>query len=265
MKLSISNIAWDSSKDITMYKLMQKYKFEGLEIAPTRFFAHKPYEYLYEAKKLAKDLKTGYNLTVCSMQSILYGRLESIFESLENQRIITKYLFGAIDFAQAMSCENLVFGSPKNRCLTKEEDYEVAVGFFKLLGDYAFRNGTVMSIEANPSMYGTNFINYTKEAVKLVKDVDSKGFKLNLDFGTIIANGENIEEIVGHMEYINHVHISEPGLLPISTRGEHKRLASILKEKAYKGFISIEMKKGQDDSLNDIERAMNYIAQVFKY
>ncbi len=263
MKLSISNIAWDASKDIEVYKLMEKHGFKGLEIAPTRFFADSPYERLSEAEKLAKKLKSDYNFEICSMQSILYGRTEVIFENVENQRIITQYLFGAIDFAAAISCKNLVFGSPKNRCLIKEEDYEVAVEFFRVLGEYASKKGTVMAIEANPSIYGTNFINFTKEAVEIVKDVNSMGFKVNLDFGTIVENREKIEVIANYMEYINHIHISEPGLAPISQRDEHRELASLLREKLYNGFVSIEMKKGQDDSFSEIEKAMNYIAQVF--
>ena len=35
MKLSISNIAWDSENDKKVYELMKKYSYEGLEIAPT--------------------------------------------------------------------------------------------------------------------------------------------------------------------------------------------------------------------------------------
>ena len=263
MRLSISNIAWDGSEDIEVYKLMKMYRFTGLEIAPTRLFSDRPYERLSEVEKFAKELKSGYNFEVCSMQSILYGRSEAIFESAENQRKITQYLYEAIDFAAAISCKNMVFGSPKNRCLTKEEDYGVAVEFFRALGEYALKKGTVMAIEANPSIYGTNFINFTKEAVEIVKDVNSRGFKVNLDFGTIAENRENIEVIADYMEYINHIHISEPGLAPISQRDEHRQLASLLRRKSYKGFISIEMKKGQDDSLSDIEKAMSYMAKVF--
>lgn len=263
MKLSISNIAWDSSMDFEVYKLMEKYGFVGLEIAPTRLITDRPYDKLNEAVKLTEELKSRYKFDICSMQSILFGRAENIFESAENQRSITEYLFKAMDFAEAISCKNLVFGSPKNRCLTKEEDYEVAVGFFKVLAEYALKKGVVIAIEANPAMYGTNFINYTKEAVKIVKDVNSEGFKVNLDFGTIVANGESIDEIADYIDYINHVHISEPGLLPICKRNEHKELAILLREKLYKGFVSIEMKKEQEDSLYVIENSINYVSEVF--
>lgn len=263
MKLSISNIAWDSHNDFEVYELMQKYGFTGLEIAPTRFFPEKPYDHLIDAANLANNLKSRYNFEVCSMQSILFGRAERIFENAENQRIITDYLFKAIDFASAISCKNLVFGSPRNRCLINQKDYESTLRFFEILGEYAVNNGTVMSIEANPAIYGTNFINYTTEAVKIVKEVDSKGFRINLDFGTIIENSEDVDEITSFLKYINHIHISEPGLLSICRRDEHRKLASILKENLYEGFISIEMKKGEDGYLQDIEKTMNYICEVF--
>jgi len=263
MKLAISNIAWEASKDFEVYKLMEKYGFYGLEIAPTRLISDKPYDRIDEAEKLTGELKSLYNFEICSMQSILYGRTENIFESRESRKNITQYLIKAIDFAAAVSCRNMVFGCPKNRYMTKEEDYEVAVDFFKELAEYALKKGTVISIEANPSMYGTNFINYTREAVGIVKDVNSKGFKVNLDFGTMIANGESVDEIIDHVDYINHVHISEPGLLPICQRREHRELASLLREKCYKGFVSIEMKKEEKDFPDNIERTMNYIAETF--
>ncbi len=49
MKLSISNIAWDSENDKKVYELMKKYSYEGLEIAPTKVFLENPYEKLEKA------------------------------------------------------------------------------------------------------------------------------------------------------------------------------------------------------------------------
>ena len=44
MKLSISNIAWDTSEDKMIYELMQNHGCSGLEIAPTRVFPEHPYD-----------------------------------------------------------------------------------------------------------------------------------------------------------------------------------------------------------------------------
>ena len=66
----------------------------------------------------------------------------------------------------------------KTRVIEKEEDYQIAIGFFKELGDYAFSKNTVIGMEANPAIYNTNFINDTKSAIELIEMVDSKGFLL---------------------------------------------------------------------------------------
>jgi|LSQX01.1.fsa_nt_gb sugar phosphate isomerase/epimerase len=263
MELSISNIAWSGEEDFNVYKLMEKYGFTGLEIAPTRFFPHNPYDYCKEAGKLVASIKNQYDLKVSSMQSILYGRNERIFESEQDRNSVIDYLFKAIDFAVAMGCGNLVFGSPKNRCIKDNNDYKKAVDFFEVVGNYAFHKGTVVSIEPNPQIYGTNFINTTAEAVKLVKDVDCKGFKLNLDIGTIIHNEEEIEAVFNFFDFINHIHISEPGLPAIIKRESHRELARILAELNYNKYISIEMKRNEATGLEAIEKAMEYISEVF--
>ena len=50
MMLSISNIGWDVSDDASVYGLMKKYGYSGLEIAPTRIITDNPYEHLKDAK-----------------------------------------------------------------------------------------------------------------------------------------------------------------------------------------------------------------------
>lgn len=96
------------------------------------------------------------------------------------------YTKKAIDFAAAIGCKNLVFGCPRNRSLPAGADESVAVAFFKELGEYAYSKGTAIGMEANPPIYNTNYINDTKSALELIEQVDSKGFKLNLDVGTRI-------------------------------------------------------------------------------
>ena len=91
--------------------------------------------------------------------------------------------------------------------------------------------------------------------------MDSKGFLLNLDVGTMIQNEEDVSELVDNVEWINHVHISEPGLKPIQKRDIHMQLKNILLEGGYKGFISIEVKK--QEKILVIENMMEYIGNIF--
>ena len=118
-----------------------------------------------------------------------------------------------------------------------------------------------MSIEPNPVIYNTNFINYTSQAFEIVKKVKSNGFKVNIDLGTIIYNKEDLQIIADNIDLVNHVHISEPNLVLIQKRELHNKLAILLKENKYKRFVSIEM--GKRDNLDEIKETIKYIKEVF--
>lgn len=261
MKLSISNIAWTKEYDDEMYKFISNNGINGLEIAPTRIIPQNPYQNLRAAEQFSQNISQKYSLEVCSMQSILFGKTEQLFGTNKERKILTNYTKKAINFANTIHCKNLVFGSPKNRIINNYEQYPSAIKFFKQLGDYAFQKNTVLSIEANPPIYGTNFINTTKQAFELVKDVNSKGFMVNVDFGTIIQNNEKINPIIDNINLVNHIHISEPNLVLIKRRKLHKEFADKLKKTNYNKFISIEMKNFEN--IRDIKSIIKYIKGVF--
>lgn len=261
MKFSISNIAWTSEQDAEVYALMKNYGFTGLEIAPTRIFPEVPYDKLDVAEKWAISLKKEHGFTVSSMQSIWFGRQEKLFGSEDERILLINYTKKAIDFATAINCHNLVFGCPRNRNMPEKADENIAVKFFKQIGDFAASKGIVIGMEANPPIYNTNFINDTSSALDLVKKVNSEGFRLNLDLGTMIQNEEQIDKLAGNVSLINHVHISEPGLKLIQERSLHQDLINILKKENYQGFISIEM--GKQDEICFIEKVMKYVGGLY--
>ena len=261
MKLSISNIAWTKEQDEQVYHLMEKYQFQGMEIAPTRIFPEQPYRHLQEAREWKKTVYETYGLEVSSMQSIWFGRTENMFAAVEERNALVEYTKRAIDFAHAIECKNLVFGCPRNRCIPDASFEAVGVEFFAGLGAYACENEVVIGMEANPPIYNTNYINDTKSALQLIKQVDSKGFLLNLDVGTMICNGEQMDELLGYETKLSHVHISEPGLKPIEKRELHLELAKWLQDVNYQRFVSIEM--GRQDDIAVIEAMMAYVKEIF--
>lgn len=262
MKVSISNIAWPSNNEETYYKILQTSGVEGLEIAPTKIFGTDAYAHLSEAKEWSKKIKTKYSLNISSMQSIWYGRQEAMFTDAEARKKLFAYTQKAIDFAEAISCPNLVFGCPKNRKRAGKNVGEIAKDFFSKLGEYAYQHGTVIAMEANPTIYDTDYINTTDEAFALVKELSSQGFMVNLDFGTIIANKENLNSISENLDLINHIHISEPYLGIIKERKEHIELKNILKQKNYSKYVSIEMKTCENKQT--IIDVIQYIKGVFE-
>ena len=164
MKLSISNIAWVDEWNKDVYALMQKYGYTGLEIAPTRIFPENPYDHLDEAQKWRQDLMEEYGFVIPSMQSIWFGKQEKIFGTEEERNSLIEYTKKAVDFATGINCKNLVFGCPRNRNLPNGANEDIAIAFFKELGEYAASKGTMIGMEANPTIYNTNYINDTCSA-----------------------------------------------------------------------------------------------------
>lgn len=263
IKLSISNIAWPADHDAEMYQFLNSNGFKGLEIAPTRIFPESPYEKLEEAKQFAEQLVADFGLVIPSMQSIWYGHQEKIFGTKEERRILINYTKKAIDFAEVIGCKNLVFGNPRNR---DTEDvagnYPTAIEFFKEIGDYALEHNTIVAIEANPVIYNTHFLNTTEQAVEMAYKSGSEGIKVNVDLGTIIYNIEDMEYLKQIPEYINHVHISEPGLKIIEVRDIHYILTDILESINYDKYLSIEM--GKMNNLDVVKKTINSVSSLIK-
>lgn len=262
MHFAISNIAWNSSEDEFVYNLLQEYGIKGLEIAPTRLINNQPYIELDKAKKISMTLKKEYGLAIPSMQSILFGRNEKLFGEDAERSVLKVYLFQAIDFAETIQCKNLVFGSPKNRAYESIEDTRHAIPFFYEVANYAHQKKVVINIEANPTIYGTNYINSTAEAADLVRCIGHPGFGINLDVGAMVQNQEEINTLESVISLINHVHVSEPYLAPISPRKLHRQLFHLLKEKNFDGYVSIEMKRDESDSIGNVRRAIEYLLNI---
>jgi sugar phosphate isomerase/epimerase len=261
MKLSVSNIAWGAEDDERMYKRLSEMGYEGLEVAPTRLFSEAPYVNPERAGEFAAKLKREHGLVVCSMQSIWYGREERIFEGLEHRLALLEHSRLAAGFARDIGCCNLVFGNPRNRIIGGPSDMGVAIEFFSSLGEIGESFGVVFAIEPNPTIYGTNFLNTTQQAAEFIREIGSDNIRLNVDFGTIIENCEGIDAVGANIDIVNHVHISEPNLVPIRRSDAHTRLAGLLRSEHYEGFVSIEMRRQeQPDQLLD---AMEYVKATF--
>ena len=261
MRLAASNIAWDSGQDKKAYGCLNKYGFTGLEVAPSRVIAVDPYEHTNEAEQFALQLKKEYNLEICSMQSIWFGCQQNMFSSNDERMALLERTYKAVRFAAAMHCKNIVFGCPSQRNMSTADQEEVGKAFFKDVGSYAKSNNVVFALEANPTIYNTNFLNSTEETLSWAIQLSPYGVALNLDIGTMIENKEGLDIIKDKLPYISHIHISEPYLQPINKRSLHMDLAAWLRENSYEGYVSLEMKKPMEFYV--WEKAIAYMSEVF--
>lgn len=259
IRLAASNLGWTKEEDEKVYARLKELGYEGLELAPTRIFTQQPYEHLSSAAIFAGYLYQNYGLEIPSLQSIWFGQDGNIFNQEDAARL-EEYTAQAFEFARAVRCPSLVFGCPRQRNCPPDHQPQEAEAFFTRLGILAGQKGVYLALEANPPIYNTNYLNTTRQAFDLVKKLDIPGLTVNLDLGTMIQNGESLNDYLGDLKYVSHIHISEPGLAPIQPRPIHRELALLLHAVGYKGFVSLEMKAADYDTL---DRCLRYLKEVF--
>ena len=259
IRLAASNIGWKKEDDERIYAKMKELGYTGLEIAPTRIFPDQPYDRLPAVALFAAYIYQNYGFVIPSMQSILNGRSESLFDQA-GAYALTEYLDGAYRFAQSCRCPSLVFGCPRNRSVPEGKTVFDADEFFRENGFLAAQKGVTLALETVPPCYNTNFLNRTADTFAYVRHLGAPGLAVNLDIGAMLTNGERLADFVNDLPLISHIHISEPGLAPIAPHPIHRELALLLKGLGYQGFVSIEMKTTDADTM---EAALDYVAEAF--
>ena len=242
--LSVSNMSFSNDLFDEFVSLMKENGYKGVELLPTKIIGSPLSNVVNDKDSINKVLKNQIN--VSSLQSILYGNSLNLFKEDEVDELIES-MKRVVDLAESINCHNLVFGCPKNRNMDEGSDIKTAFKFFREIGDYAHAHNTIIAIEANPVIYNTNFLNYTKDAIDFAKKVNNPGVKVNLDLGTIIYNKEDIDDIFEDIDIINHIHISEPYLRQIKINNIHYKLFEKVIEKNYSHYISLELKEGDFD------------------
>ena len=276
MKLAISNLSWEEKNDDVMYQYLYRHGI-ALEVVPSRIFKWErsavtnrpvsPFEHFSAAGDWYRIVNTHYMINVASMHSLLYNVDKNLFANSTYRRFLMDYLQRAVQFAARINCPNLCFGCGPNRNVPwgmgYDEALEIAADFLGSLADYAFDNGICLSVEPIPASEGTNFINNTFEALELVKQVARPGLRVCASIGAIIENQEDISGIFTkeNMAYINHVHISEPGLAPLQQRPIYAEIAQMLKDLGYRNYVSVEILKFPDVKL--LQGAVNYFETLF--
>ena len=96
---------------------------------------------------------------------------------------------------------------------------------------------------------------------RIVKKLNMDSIRVNLDLGTIIENKEDMNIIDNNIQYINHIHISEPYLDIIKNKKIYEDLAIILKNNNYSNFVSIEMKN--QNNIDEVKKCILYIRGIF--
>lgn len=262
MRLALSNIAWDVSEDEEVVALLQRYNVDAIDVAPGKYFPDPADASEYDiARVKAWWAERGFEIT--GMQALLFGTTGlNVFGPAEVQEAMLRRLAAVCRIGAGFGATRLVFGSPKNRDRSGQTDQEamdVAVSFFRRLGDIAKSHGVLICLEPNPPRYGANFMTTSADTARVVEHVGHAAIKMQLDTGALTINGEDAGDVLrSYSPLVGHVHASEPDLLPLGDGGtDHSKVNAALEQYLPTHIVSIEMLATKSEPhLVAIERAL---------
>jgi len=267
VKLSVSNIAWDSNAMEEHLALLKELECDGVEIAPSCIWKE-PVEAGKGEIESLRRLVSKYGLVIPAFHALLFTRPDLYLFGEESLREKTvSYLRDLIRLAGKLSVDVLVYGSPASRRVGDKQYktcYEIAVEAFRSLGREAALHDVVFCIEPlGPSE--SDFIQTAEEGHRIVRDVGHSHFGLHLDAKAMMDAGENFEDIFRkYAPILKHFHVGDPGLAPPGHTGmDHSGIGRALNKAGYDGFISIEMKRGFGNTKEVIRNSVKYVREKY--
>jgi D-psicose/D-tagatose/L-ribulose 3-epimerase len=269
MRISISNIAWDTKEDEAVSAILQRHHVDAIDIAPGKYFD----DFAMATPKQIEKVRHWWGergIEIIGMQSLLYGiQGLNLFDNTDVQQWMLSHVSHVCRIGNGLNARRLVFGAPRNRDrtgLTDDEAFEIATLFFSRLADIAQQHEVIICLEPIPECYGSNFMTTSQEAASVVKAVSHPALKMQFDTGALCINGERPTTVCAQFHHlIGHVHVSDPQLVPVGTGAtDHYQAAVALREYLPDAPVSIEMlTTSVDDPLAAVEKSVQYVTDCY--
>lgn len=267
MKLAVSNIAWEHSDLPDHLALIRSLGCHGVELAPSCIWPE-PVNASTIQRNEIKHLIQGLGLEITGFHALLYTRPDlQLFESRDSLCKTVDYLKQLIRLCSDMGGKILVFGSPKNRLRAGREYAEclawAAEGFAQTAREAEQFDVTICIEPLAPDE--TDFIQSSEEGMKLVGLVDHPNFGLHLDAKAMIGACEDAMEVLRkYARHVRHFHAGDPGLAPPGSTGvDHAPFGKGLREFGYKGYVSIEMRRGFGPTREVVAQSVTYVRKCY--
>ena len=171
--------------------------------------------------RLVRDFWESSGVSVSALQSLFFGRPDlQLFESADGRSRMSDYLLKLANSAADIGASVLVFGSPTNRRkgdLSKSEADSIAIDFFGELSLKIEEFNVVIAIEPNPTAYLADYLLCPSEVVDFLTRLKCKNIRMNFDLAcSVLGNEDPVSMLQNSIEFVAHIHVSEPNLEPIS-------------------------------------------------
>lgn len=244
MNLAVSNLAWDTNNENQIFKHLNSLGINKIEGVLSKLGNWDT----LDSKKIIeyKNYLNSNSIEVKSLQSIFFNT--GISDIRETDKIIS-HIKKLISLSEILGVNVLVFGSPNLRKNSIGIDEHLVELFYNI--DSLLMNTDIeLSIEPNMKEYGGDFFVKIKDIVSFIEDNNFKKIKTMIDTHNLEGEDDDVCEcFIKFKNLINHVHVSEKKLSPITPSTKHTLFSDELKKHNYNGIITYEV--FPNDSLID--------------
>lgn len=238
MKLAISNFAWDTDETELILNELKNIGINSIEGVLTKL---NDWENLTDNDIINfKNLLDYYGMSIISLQSLFFKvKCDSILDEVN----FINHFKKLIHFSKLLSVKVLVFGSPSLR--KKSQGFEESISsIFKKLDSLLEDSDIKISIEPNSKIYGGEYFFTISEIIDFIDSNNLKNIKTMIDTHNLILENDDPIKLLGvHFDKINHIHVSEKNLDPLTDFVFHTNFATKLKELKYNGIVTYEVMK----------------------
>jgi sugar phosphate isomerase/epimerase len=265
MKLSVSNIAWDSANMDEYLSLLVEHRCQGLEFSPSMVWEEPSLAPASDVDAFRRKVES-FGLKFSSMHSLTYTRPDLVFfESQQTREKLIGYILGLGQLANGLGVPLMVFGSARSRNIgnrKREECNGILAETFRAMAEGLAPLEVTLLIEPLGRQY-TDCINTCREAMELVNMVDHRNFALHVDLKSSFEEGEDLSHVwSGYKPFIRHCHVANPGMAPPGPDFPgHALAAQAIRESGYDGYISLEVTRVSDPEV--LADAIDFVREVY--
>ena len=213
MRLGLTNLAWDPSRDEAVAGLLARLGVDAIDVAPSKYFADVSAVREAEVRRV-RDWWADRGIEITGMQSLLYGTQGlNLFGPPDVQQRMLAYLAAVCRVGAWLGATP----AKRNRAgLTDAEAWTRALEFFGRLAEVAADAGVTICLEGVHPHYGANFMTDTASSLHMARTLNHPSVGIVLDTAVVQLNGEDIEALLAEgAAWVRHIHASEKDLVPL--------------------------------------------------
>jgi len=268
VKLAVSNIALSAYRHEDELKSLPGMGFLGLEVAPSRVWKN-TWKGLSpkSVERYRKEVEKA-GLSIVGLHSLFYDKPElGLFRDAETRQLTLDFMVHLSKLCRDLGGKTLIYGGGRwrgNFSLNEATTY--AIDFFSDLIPLIEKHKTVFSFEPL-GQSDTDFINSVYESIGFVKRINHPTVRVQLDAKALVSNEEMKSEVFeAAAPFLVHVHANEPdlGILGTSGQVDNYKMANLLRNIKYEGYVSLEQKMiGKEAPLDALQKSAKFLKECY--